>query len=1177
MHCPHSRRLPHNTNASSPRRFRRLLGVVLILMAACVVDRVHAQMPQIRLTSIHPAGAQKGAAVDVTIAGGTDLDEAGGLYFSHPGITAVQKTQMVDGKPQPIANQFTVTIAGDVPAGVYDLRVRGLFGLSNPRTFSVVERKSILEAEPNNQPEKAQPVELNTVVFGRSDGGADIDWYKFTAQAGQRVLAEVVTGRIDSRMEAVLELYAGGRRLLRHAPAGYSDVVIDFTAPADGEYLLRIHDRVFGGSAEYPYQLTVHTGPRLEFILPASGLPGPTSEFTLYGRNLPGGKPSQVKGADGRALETLEVPISLTGDRTTLSPAGTVRASESNIDAVTFALGSPQGASNPVNIYFATAPTLVEAEPNDTPDKAQKISVPAEVTGQFQARRDTDLYQFDAKAGEVYWIEVFGQRDGNPADPMFVLDAVKVDDKGQETVTRVIAADDNPTNIGGALFNTTSDDPVFRFAVPAEGTYRVTVRDRSFENRGDPSMVYRLAIRREAPDFRLVAIPVFPNPDPNQQAGTWDLSLRKGDTVHLLVMAHRRDGFAGDIRVTAEGLPEGVTTAGAHIAGNQNSATLVLHSTESAPEWAGAIRVVGRAPLYAPAKVKAVADAEAARLAAVQALPALIKGVTDTEVALKAATDNAAKAKEALDKDPNNASLQSARTAADAAATKAAEASRAALDNKAAGERKIADANAIVQSTRLQREMGAAELVREARGGTIVWSGNPGAQQAAESRLTRSLTMAVLRETARYQVLTDAVKFSVNAGSQVLLPLKLAKRAGFDENVNVTFVGPIPNLQVENKPIAKGTADGLYRLYFQNNVVPGTYTLFAQSQAQISYSRNPEAAAAAAKEKEDTDKLAAAAAEAAKQAADAKAVADKKAVDTAAAAKAAADAKAVADKLAFDTAAAAKTAADEKAVADKGVVDADAANKAAVDKQAKAVEALDKDANNEGLKKAKADADAEVAKAAEVLQKAKDAKVAADKKAADAAEVAKKAAEAKVVSDKAAADSDVLAKKAVEEKAAADKLAADTDARNKALAAAKAAADKRATDTANVAKPANLNVFSPAAAITVTVRPPPGTLAVTVANGGAVKRGAAVEAKVTVNRANGFSGPVTLSLPSPPGVSGLTAEPVTVPADKTEGTLMIQAAAEATMGQLPNLVVRASMDFDGPSAIDQPVAINVQQ
>ncbi|MFM7160968.1 MAG: hypothetical protein ACKO3P_11435, partial [Planctomycetaceae bacterium] len=74
-----------------------------------------------------------------------------------------------------------------------------------------------------------------------------------------------------------------------------------------------------------------------------------------------------------------------------------------------------------------------------------------------------------------------------------------------------------------------------------------------------------------------------------------------------------------------------------------------------------------------------------------------------------------------------------------------------------------------------------------------------------------------------------------------------------------------------------------------------------------------------------------------------------------------------------------------------------------------------------------------------------------------------------------------------------------------------------------------------------------------------------------------FSGPVTLSLPLPPNAKGLTAAPVTIPADKTEGTLVVQAAGDATAGAIANLVVRASMDFDGASAIDQPLALTVQE
>jgi hypothetical protein len=1136
-----------------------------------------AQLPQARLNAAFPTGGQRGTSVELTVAG-TDLDEASQLYFSHAGITAAQKSNMVDGQPQPVPNTFTVTIAADVPVGIYDVRALSLYGLSNPRSFMVGDRKEINETEPNNASDKPMAVELNTVVNGRSDGGADIDWYKFAAKAGQRVIVELASKHIDSRMEGALELYTtAGKRIMHRRTLGSAEPVLDFTVPTDGEYLLKAYDFLYTGSAEYFYRLSLHTGPHIDFVLPASGLPNTTAEYTLYGRNLPGGQPTTIKASDGRVLEQLKVSIALPGDPTVYEPGVPASPAAAGVDGITWSLATPAGTSNPLTIYFAAAPVGLEQEPNDTADKAQKINVPGELTGQFQARGDIDLYQFDAKSAEVFWIEVFGQRSGSPADPVLVVDQVKKNDKGEETLSRITAVDDTAVNIGATLFNTITDDPVFRFAAPADGTFRITLRDRAFESRGDPSLVYRLTVRKESPDFRLVAVPSMPTSDPNQQAGQWDLGLRKGDNGQITVMAFKHDGFNGVIDISVEGLPAGVTTAGASIGPGQTSAVLVLNATEQAADWHGTIRILGKGRLEDANLVKAVTDNETARRGAAAQLSALDKAVTTAAEALKVATEKAEAAKKALDGDANNEALKKAKADADAALAKATEESNKAVAAKAAGDKKVADLTAAIAAAITARDQAARDVTRVARGGTIVWGGNPGAQITAHSRVARSITLAVLKEVAPYQLATDNVKFAVNQGSQILLPFKLAKRSGFDNNVNITFVAPPANLQVENKPINKGTAELVYRLYVQNNVAPGTYTILAQSQAQVSYVRNPEAAALAAKAKEVADKAAADAAEAAKKAVEAKTVADKKAVDTAAEAKKAADAKVAADKLAADTAAASKAAADAKLISDKAAVDADAAAKAAVDAAAKAKEALDKDVNNETLKKAKADADALVVKTADDAKKAAEAKAIADKKAVDAAAAAKAAADAKVVADKAAADTDALAKKAAEEKVAAEKLMAETDQKSKAAAAAKAAADKKATDTANVAKPANLNTFFPAAAITVTVKPGPGTMALAAANNGAVKRGTNLEVKATVTRTNGFTGPVTLSLPLPPGVAGLTAAPVVIPADKNEGVLMVTAAGDATLGQLANMVVRASMEFNGQASIDQPIAINVTE
>ena len=42
-----------------------------------------------------------------------------------------------DRAAEPLANEFTVTIAADVPPGIYDVRAVGTFGVSNPRSFVV--------------------------------------------------------------------------------------------------------------------------------------------------------------------------------------------------------------------------------------------------------------------------------------------------------------------------------------------------------------------------------------------------------------------------------------------------------------------------------------------------------------------------------------------------------------------------------------------------------------------------------------------------------------------------------------------------------------------------------------------------------------------------------------------------------------------------------------------------------------------------------------------------------------------------------------------------------------------------------------------------------------------------------------------------------------------------------
>ena len=145
-----------------------------------------------------------------------------------------------------------------------------------------------------------------------------------------------------------------------------------------------------------------------------------------------------------------------------------------------------------------------------------------------------------------------------------------------------------------------TDDPAFRFVAPADGTYRVLVRNLATYTRPDPRLVYRLTIRPELPDFRVVANPrLLPfSTDPNQNPATvWTPLLRKGGTELIDIIVFRRDGFDSEVTVTVDGLPQGVTASPLIIGPGQEIGSLVLSAAEDAPEAMTAINIVGKAKI----------------------------------------------------------------------------------------------------------------------------------------------------------------------------------------------------------------------------------------------------------------------------------------------------------------------------------------------------------------------------------------------------------------------------------------------------------------------------------------------------------------------------------------------------------------------------------------------------
>lgn len=542
---------------------RSLLAVAFLVASVAVAQQPQAVLPQPRISSVFPAGAKAGTSVDVT-ALGTDLDDATGLTFSHPGL----KAELVAAPAEPAKKdapkgmrkaappteaKFKVSVAADVPPGAYDVRVVNKWGVSNPRLFVVGDKPEVNEKEPNNDTGEAQKVELNSVVNGVVSSQTDVDYTAFAAKAGQRVLIHCAASSIDSKLKPLVEVFApDGKRLASARNYQDADAVADVTVPTDGEYLVRLTEFAHqAGSADHFYRLTITTGPWVDAVFPPVVEPGKPTTVTVHGRNLPSGKPTMT------TTVTPPVQPGQTQFRRRIDPPTGLQ------DGFEFRLPG----SNAVPIYLAAGPVTTEkAADNDKPETAEAITVPCDVAGTIEKRYDRDWYRFDAKKGDAYIVELFADRIGSAMDGFLTIRnaATKADIAGEATL------DDDAESLHPTSFFSRNADPVpFKFTAPADGTYLILVGSRDANVSHGPRSYYRLRISPARPDFRAVVMPR------NREAPA-TVTARPDGEVAFDVFVQRLDGFTGPVTVTAEQLPAGVTASPATIGTNQKWGTLVL-------------------------------------------------------------------------------------------------------------------------------------------------------------------------------------------------------------------------------------------------------------------------------------------------------------------------------------------------------------------------------------------------------------------------------------------------------------------------------------------------------------------------------------------------------------------------------------------------------------------------
>jgi hypothetical protein len=256
---------------------------------------------------------------------------------------------------------------------------------------------------------------------------------------------------------------------------------------------------------------------------------------------------------------------------------------------------------------FGLAPqaTSQEVEPNDR-NSVQRISLPCDVSGSFHPAADVDVFEFEAKKGDEWWIEVASERLGFPTDPAVVVQRVTKTPNGSATqATDVLELSDVPSPVkvssngyayDGPPYNPGTADVLGKLAIKEDGRYRLQLTDLFGGTRSVPQHAYRLVIRRAAPDFALVGWALHQELRNGDRAAlSKPIALRRGATMAFEVVAFRRDGFDGPIDLAMDGLPPGVTATGLSIpAGKSKGMMLITARADALSGYANAT-FIGRA------------------------------------------------------------------------------------------------------------------------------------------------------------------------------------------------------------------------------------------------------------------------------------------------------------------------------------------------------------------------------------------------------------------------------------------------------------------------------------------------------------------------------------------------------------------------------------------------------
>jgi mono/diheme cytochrome c family protein len=342
------------------------------------------------ITRLEPRGVQSGASTKIKVTGKI-LAGIKEVKFSVPGLKATVEDNKATGA------ELVITAEARVPRSQIDFSVVTAAG-ETPKQKLLVDYLPQMVA-----PASAEPIAVERMpidIWGTLAATGQRDTFRFQAKKGETIVFDLAAKRIESKMQTPrIEILDDEHKLVaaNNGLDSGADPFIAFEPPRDGAYTVRVLEITLEGSPAHDYRLTAGVLPYVTGWWPLSAAANSEATIHLVGHNL--------------TTDTLKVKMPAEGE-------------------AKLPLDSDAGRSRVnMRVVASTMSETAEQEPNDSPEHAQPITIPASVNGRLYVpgkpeAADADLYSFEAEKSQQLVIETRAAMFGSPADTKIeVLDA----------------------------------------------------------------------------------------------------------------------------------------------------------------------------------------------------------------------------------------------------------------------------------------------------------------------------------------------------------------------------------------------------------------------------------------------------------------------------------------------------------------------------------------------------------------------------------------------------------------------------------------------------------------------------------------------------------------------------------------------------------------------------------